>query len=353
MSNLLVIFTGGTIGSKSGAGAISVREAGSYAIIEGYQSSPRCRESVKLECAQPLNILSENLVPDDWNVLIETIRSADLSRYNGIIVTHGSDTLAYSAAMLSYIFCDSPIPIVLVASNYPLGDPRSNGLRNFASAVEFIDGEKLKGVYVVYENSAGEAIVYLGTRVTQAVSFTDQLECPYDVHYGIMSEGKLIVNQHSYNPPVQELRSRKPSPSPFTAGKDKLQSGLLYVKPFSGMTYDYFDFGQKAPKAVVHDLFHSGTANTSASERHSLLAFAKYCAEHSVDLYLCPLKDSSETLYASSVALQQAGVSFIENMSVDAALMKLTLAYSLYTDKQQLREFVMNTPLFYEFVASR
>lgn len=343
------MFTGGTIGSKNNEGTVSVNETGSYYLIDAYIASPLKRE-VRLQTTQPLNILSENLVPDDWNTLIGAINEVDKTLYDGIIVTHGSDTLAYTAAMLSYVCCNTTIPIVLVASNYPLDDARSNGLHNFASAIDFIVEEGIPGVFVVYANDKGESVVYLGTRITQALSFTDQFDSPYSLPYGEMLEGGLSLYEHPYNPTLQELKSRSAVPSPLNDEGGTLKAGLLYIKPFPGIDYSYYDFKDKAPKAILHDLYHSSTASANAAGNHSLLRFAEYCAEYGVDLYLCPLKDSSEALYASSVSLLEAGVIFIENMSVEAALMKLILAYSMFDEKTDIQSFVMNTPLFYEFI---
>lgn len=343
------MFTGGTIGSKNNSGTISVNEAGSYHLIDAYKASPQQRE-VSLETVQPLNLLSENIVPDDWNTLMSAISEVDLALYDGIIVTHGSDTLAYSAAMLSFLCCHSAIPIILVASNYPIDDVRSNGLSNFAAAIDFIAEDPIPGVFVVYRNDQGESVVYLGTRVTQAESFTDQLDSPYAVPFGRMNQGRLAVNKHPYNPTIEELRGRSLASSPWQAGGSGLQSGLLYIKPFPGIDYSYYNFSQHAPKAVLHDLYHSGTAGASAPGNHSLIRFAEHCAKHGVDLYLCPLKDRSEALYASSMKLLEAGVTFIENMSIEAALMKLTLAYSFLKDKASIHSFVMDNPIFYEMI---
>ncbi|MCM3627982.1 asparaginase [Paenibacillus glycanilyticus] len=351
MSQILVMFTGGTIGSKNNNGAISVNEAGSYHLIDAYMASPLKREA-DLETVQPMNILSENIVPSDWNTLIAAIRAVDQSSYDGIIVTHGSDTLAYSAALLSFALCDLTIPLVLVASNYPLGDERANGLSNFAAAVDFISEDAAPGVFVTYRNNKGETIVYLGSRIKQCESFTDQFDSPYSVPYGIMSGGRLVRHDHPFNPAHEELRARQPVSSPWLEGGEGIQSVMLYIRPFPGLNYTYYDFSRHKPKAVLHDLFHSGTANASGLDSHSLLQFARYCAEHGVDLYLCPLKDSSEAMYASSIRLLEAGAVFIENMSVEAALMKLTLAYSLPLGTEEIRAFIMEQPLFYEFVAN-
>ncbi|WP_042168923.1 asparaginase [Paenibacillus gorillae] len=347
---IAVLFTGGTIGSKNNNGTVSVHESGTYALLEAYGSLPDKRD-VQFETAQPLNVLSENLVPEDWNTLMDALDRLDKAEYAGIIVTHGSDTLAYSAAMLSYLCCDSPVPIVLVAANYHLGDERSNGVSNFAAAIDFImDTGSAPGVFVVYRNDRGESLVYLGTRITQCESFTDQFGSPYTLPYGRVEQGCFIPETHSDNPTLTALRARERTVSPWAergSGK-RIESGLLYIKPFTGIDYSFYDFSRRKPKAVLHDLYHSGTASANAPGNYSLLGFAEYCGEQGVDLYLCPLKDRTEAMYASSVSLMEAGVVFIDNLSVEAALMKLMLAYSLFDRKEDIESFMWNTELFYE-----
>ncbi|GGG73923.1 asparaginase [Paenibacillus radicis (ex Gao et al. 2016)] len=347
---IAVFFTGGTIGSKNNNGTVSVHESGTYALIEAYGSLPNKRD-VQFETAQPLNVLSENLVPDDWNVLMEALDGIDKTEYAGIIVTHGSDTLAYSAAMLSYLCCDTPVPIVLVAANYHLEDERSNGVSNFAAAIDLImSTDGAPGVFVVYRNDRNESLVYLGTRITQCESFTDQFGSPYDLPYGRVEQGRFITEAHPDNPTMEALRARERSYSPWGkrgSGK-RVESGLLYIKPFTGIDYSFYDFSRRKPKAVLHDLYHSGTASANAPGNHSLLQFAQYCWEQGVDLYLCPLKDRTEAMYTSSVSLMEAGVVFIDNLSVEAALTKLTLAYSLFDSKEDIESFMWNTELFYE-----
>ena len=131
MANILIVFTGGTIGSKrSGGGVVDVDERAGCELLHRYARSDR--QPVHFDTVQPYQTLSENMNPGHWLSLAACLRErlAGPARHDGVIVTHGSDTLPYTAAMLSYAFADAPVPIVLVAANYPLDDPRSNGLVN-------------------------------------------------------------------------------------------------------------------------------------------------------------------------------------------------------------------------------
>ncbi|OMF37235.1 hypothetical protein BK133_06425 [Paenibacillus sp. FSL H8-0548] len=349
MKQLLVLFTGGTIGSKKQGAGIDVDQSGTYSLIDVYLNSTRQRDDSILHTIQPLNLLSENMTTDDWIVLAEAIRGVDTALYDGLVITHGSDTLAYSAAMLSYLFANSSIPIVLTASNYPLEDERSNGLRNFSNAIDFIADAGLPGVFVVYEDDQGNAHVYLGTRITQAVSFTDQFGSPYGVPYGTMENGAFSWLEHGRNPtPEALLQPAAQSSLVWEPTSLRLDSNVVYIKPYPGLNYSYYDFSLNRPKAVLHDLHHSGTACAIAEGPYSLPQFIAYCIKLGIDVYICPIRDQSDSLYSSSLRLIEAGAIVIEKLSVEAALTKLMLAYGLYGDKAEAKAFAIGSSLYYE-----
>ncbi|NIK79476.1 L-asparaginase [Paenibacillus castaneae] len=348
MKNLLVVFTGGTIGSKQQGAGIDVNQSGSYALIEGFMNSSHYREDVMLDAIQPLNMLSENICPSDWLTLAAAIRGIDMSAYHGVIITHGSDTLAYSAAMFSYLFADTSLPIVLTASNYPLSDGRSNGSRNFANAVHYIADAGLPGVFVVYENDQGEPLVYLGTRITQAVSFTDQFGSPYDEPFGRIVERNFEWHASVRSPEPKQLMQQREALFTWEPHTLAIDTSIVYIKPFPGLNYTYYDFSNQKPKAVLHDLHHSGTACAIEEGPYSLLAFMSRCLAQGIDFYICPIKDRTDALYSSSLRLIEAGATVIENMSMEAAVTKLMLAYGIYDQKEQVEAFMNGTTLYYE-----
>jgi L-asparaginase len=285
------------------------------------------------------------MTPDDWLTLVRALSRADLARYDGVIVTHGSDTLAYTAAALSFCFAHSPRPIVLTAANYPLEDPRSNGLRNFANAVELIAREPLPGVFVVYENARGESVVYLGSRLHQAQPFTDEFAGAYDVPFGRIIDGALVRNDHPLNPTIAQLTV--PRPRRFEPERIRFAANVLYIKPYPGLDYRFFDLTRMRPCAVLHDLYHSGTACAGEAEAHSLKRFIRDCAAHGVKVYLAPLKQRAGEQYASAVELLAAGAIPIAGTTVEAATVKLMLAYGMGEDEQAVAA-LLDESLFFE-----
>lgn len=347
MKRLLIIFTGGTIGSKAEGKSIDVHDAGSYALLDAYRSTGAAREDIELHTLEPLNLLSENMTTDDWRQLAVAIREADPGAYDGVIITHGSDTLAYSAAMMGYLFADATVPIVLTASNYPIADQRANGLRNLAGAIDFVADAALPGVFAVYENDRGERLVYLGTRLSQCESFTDQFGSPYELPYGEMAEGRFVWRDDMRNPPPATLGTRGKGFS-WTPESLKLDDTVLYIKPYPGLNYSLYKWDGIRPSAILHDLHHSGTACALPSGPYSLPEFIASCKSQGIDVYLSPLKDASDALYASSHALIEAGGTFLEGIGMEGALTKLIAVYGLAKDKQQAKAWMTGKTFAHE-----
>lgn len=347
MKKILVMFTGGTIGSMRQGEEIDVLSSGSYMILEEYKRQYEC--TVTFETTQPLNILSENMLPEHWVVLAESLHSIDYEQYDGIILTHGSDTLAYTAAMLSYLFAHMPIPLILIASNYPIDDARSNGLRNFANAVSMIEQDTIRGIFSIYEDQNGVSNVYLGSRIMQCESFTDQFRSPYDLTYGRMENGRLVLTIDERNPSLEQLRHPQSSLLEPILKRGGICSDIVYIKPYPGLRYTYYQWSEAArPKAIVHDLYHSGTACALNNEPYSLIQFISRCKEEGIPVFLCPVKLKSEALYASTGQLVEAGGILTEGISVEALIAKLLLGYSLYGNEEVV-DFVMKRNLYYEF----
>ena len=146
-----VIFTGGTIGSSVGSdGYISPNGNQPYKLLEMYKEKYMkidTQSDVVFDTEEPYRILSENLDAKHENLLIQTVaRALQDKNTDGIIITHGTDTLQFSAAILGYVFGTKTIPIMIVSSDFPLEDKRANGLINFAYAVEFIKYQRGTGV---------------------------------------------------------------------------------------------------------------------------------------------------------------------------------------------------------------
>lgn len=348
MTQILVVFTGGTIGSKKQGAAINVRNNGSYMLLDAYQEAYTA--PVTFTPIQPLNILSENLTPEHWQTLLKALADRDLSKYDGVIITHGSDTLAYSANMLGLFLQHVNIPVMIVASNYPIGDKRANGLRNFAAAVSLIEQKVASNVYVVYENNKQQMNCYLATRITQCETFTDQFSSPYGLVLGEVKQGKLEFNAHPLNPTEIELQNRKILQWPsFIQDASFTFNRVLYIKPYIGIDYSWIQWNADTkPVAIVHDLYHSGTACAGEEGVASLISLIERAKADGIPVYLSPIRDLNEAIYASTGLLVEAGAYPVSGLSVEATLAKVHLSSLLYEEYEKQISFVQTEVVNFE-----
>ncbi|MCI5620680.1 MAG: asparaginase [Lachnospiraceae bacterium] len=247
MLKILVIFTGGTIGSTKQNQWISTDSQMNHVLIEKYQEN--AHRSVTFTCQNPFTLLSEDMTGESLHQLGAFVLENSSREYDGIIITHGSDTIQYSAAMLSYALGNIPLPILLVCSNYVLDDPRANGMANFAAAVDFIASSAGNGVFVPYRNADGNIIIHRGTRILPHLPYQDDLVSILDQYYGRMES-----NGHFQpNPNVQ------PGNGKFCALCLPPQAGshILRLWPYPGSAYPMLT--EPYPAAILLDTYHSGT----------------------------------------------------------------------------------------------
>ena len=128
---LLFVFTGGTIGSSITGEYISTDKNKPYKLIETYKSKFGFIDSYDI--TEPYSELSENNTGNTIKCLVSCVKKHINQVYDGIIVTHGTDTLQYSSAALAYSLGNIDIPVCFVSSNYPIEDSRANGIVSFTS----------------------------------------------------------------------------------------------------------------------------------------------------------------------------------------------------------------------------
>lgn len=320
MKKILVILTGGTIGSRVEGEEMDVTADSPYKLLAQYQD--RYGKDHEFEVIQPFTILSENMTLSFWNRLCSCLWDIPYEAYDGIILTHGSDTLSYTAALLGLVFCHIPVPLILIASNYPLGEKGSNGLANFRSAVELIDTHMVKGVFCVYQNNKGENNVYLATRMTEADPYLDQFGSFGGVPLGTMEEGTFRYLAHPVNPSLRQIREERRA---VTAACPVFRRPVLMLRAYPGLDYGSVDLRVK-PAAVLHYLYHSATA-CIRGEGTALPGFISRCREMGIPVYAASAKSLSGRQYVTAKEIREQGAVLLQNISPEAAYAK-TLLFS-------------------------
>ena len=147
---ILIVFAGGTIGSTVKGNYISIDTGKPSILMETYKK--KYGMDFEYETRTPYMVLSENNTGKNYVDLVNCILDNINDGYDGIIVAHGTDTLQYSASVLTYALGNDTIPICIVSSNYPIEDERANGLQNLHGAINFIRQKAGRGSFVVYKN---------------------------------------------------------------------------------------------------------------------------------------------------------------------------------------------------------
>jgi L-asparaginase len=158
--NILVLFCGGTIimeSSKSGALVVSKKE---NAIKKLLSLEPRLKDIAKLDVSYIDNIDSTNITSKHWDKMAQVIAD-NYNKYDGFVITHGTDTMAYTSSALSFALQNLGKPIVLTGSQIPGDQIETDARRNFVNAVRVATMD-LAGVFLVFDEE-----VILGARASK------------------------------------------------------------------------------------------------------------------------------------------------------------------------------------------
>jgi len=149
MKRIILLATGGTIASQKSEAEGPLVPA--YRAAELLDFIPQVRRDICVPSAKDIMFMdSSNIQPEHWQEIAREIFSA-LSDYDGIVITHGTDTLAYTSSMMSYMLQGLNKPVIFTGAQKPINDLMSDGRRNleaaFAAAVY-----GTPGVYVLFDN---------------------------------------------------------------------------------------------------------------------------------------------------------------------------------------------------------
>ena len=151
---ILLICTGGTIAStlKKDGYAPGLTDSDILEYI------PSVREFCDVDTVQVCNIDSTNMTPKHWSLVVDEIEK-HYKNYDGFVILHGTDTMAYTAAALSYMVQNSNKPIVLTGSQKPISLEITDAKTNLIDSIRYVCAESSSGVQIVFNHS-----VIAGTR---------------------------------------------------------------------------------------------------------------------------------------------------------------------------------------------
>ncbi len=234
---ILMLTTGGTMASGEMGDGLAPRLSGEELLA----LCPGVRETAEIDVEPVLSIDSSNMQPEHWVLLARRIADT-LGAYDGVVITHGTDTMAYTASALSFMLLGIRIPVVLTGSQYPAGETGSDAPRNLLEAFAVARDARFAGVYIVF---CGRIIK--GCRATKADSVSIDAFRSVNVPEAALFAGRRIAVHHLDPLPPEE---------PFRIGACPK---VLLMKLIPGMDPQLFDYIAKMDiRAVVIECFGFG-----------------------------------------------------------------------------------------------
>ncbi|OKQ84821.1 asparaginase [Pseudomonas aeruginosa] len=298
VKNLFVLYTGGTIGMlqpPQGLAPAGGFEARMRDHLQSLADAPDLRWRFA-ELQPPLD--SANMTQGNWLAMRDAIVAALDAGHDGVLLLHGTDTLAYSAAALSFLLLDLPIPVLLTGSMLPAGAPGSDAWDNLVGALRVLQEGHARGVQVYFN----DALLH-GARVSKLRSdaFDAFAELPRPRH----AEHAPVPAALGYRQPRREVNL---AVLPLYPG---LRAAHLRGLLDSGV------------EALLLECYGSGTGPSDDEELLALLREAHARGVLLAAVSQCAYGQVEFGVYAAGSRLRDAGLLSAGGMTREAALGKL------------------------------
>ena len=283
-------------------------------------------DGVDISCTDLFSMDSSNIQPEEWCLIAEAIRNK-VGNCDGVVLTHGTDTMAYTASMLSFMLMGVPVPVVLTGAQYPAVYPNSDGRRNLVDAV--IAASSLPGgVYICFGGNVILGCRAVKTRTTSLNAF-ESINYPY---IAIIANGKCI----SLHTPKERMGFA------FSTAHDP-RVALVKITP--GLSPKFLDSLKDCDmKGVVVEGFGLGGIHNF---RHDHTESIRGLMNAGIPVVLtsqCLYEQSTPDVYEVSRSLKELGVLVAHDMTTEAAVTKLMWVLGRARDIESVRR-IMDTDL--------
>lgn len=331
-SAILLIYTGGTIGMKEDPVSQTLKPFDFSGI---HQAVPELRKfDVRIDsCTFDPLIDSSDVEPNLWQRLAEIILDK-YEKYDGFVILHGTDTMAYSASALSFMLDNLTKPVVFTGSQLPIGMPRTDGRENLVSAVEIAAARDSQGKAIVPEVCiCFNSTLLRGNRTTKedATNF-DAFISP---NYPPLAQAGINIR---YNDSLI-IRPQDDS-EPFRIHTN-LDTRVSILKVHPGITEEiarYF-LCENTSRATIIETYGSGNA-ISKPWFTDAVAQASRMGKILLNVTQCQRGEVNMDLYATGRALKDAGVVSGYDITTESALGKLFYLMGEYADNDKVKSLL-------------
>ena len=334
LPKISILGTGGTIASRIDYKTGAVNPA--FSAEELYSIIPELSDYANINTELISNIASEQMNPEDWKNMAEKVIEKIRDENQGIIIGHGTDTMAYTSAALSFALVNCPIPVILTGAQRSTDRPSSDASLNMISSVIVASKNQLNGVYLAMHSSIedNEVSIHCGTRVRKNhTSRRDAFQSIGIEPIAIVNQGNVTINK-KFNDDKNKFEVK--------VNFDENVSLLKFHPGFNPKIIDSIvDSNAKGIILEGTGLGHVNSKCNSAIKRAidkgMFVGMTSQCLNGRIKM----------TVYSAGRDLLKLGVIPLEDMLPETALVKLMWAYGNYKDEEIQK--IMTTNIAGEF----
>lgn len=324
MKKILLLTTGGTIAAREGSQGL-VPDIDSEDILS---LLPELKNSFKIDTKDILNLDSSNIQPEEWQYIAQVV-SEQLPFYDGIIITHGTDTMAYTASALSFMLQNLTKPVVLTGAQIPIEQMFTDAKRNLQTAFAAVDLGIPKVMIAFFDK------IINGCRAvkvrTLGFNAFESISAPYIGE--VFADGVHWDEKYLRNEEKEKVFSLK----------DNLCTDVFLLKLIPGTNPEIFDMLLNMKyRGIVIEAFGAGGTHF---ERRNLLPKLKRLVDHGITVVArsqCLYEKSDFSLYEVGQKLLDCGVIPGRDMTTEAIVTKLMWALGQSDDREEIRK-IFNT----------
>ncbi len=334
---VVLLGTGGTIASRLDYRTGAVIPA--FSPGELYSSVPELADICNLETKKLFGIFSEDMSSREWKIIAQEIGKAIEAGADGIVIGHGTDTMHYTAAALTYMCRNLPVPVVLVGSQRSSDRPSSDAALNLINAVKTAAESDFAEVMVCMFGPTSDkyCLLHRGTRVRKMhSSYRSTFRTLGDTPLGMVSPEWIRAIQHDYN---RRDKSRKPVITPVF--EDRVSLLYYYPNMHPDLVDSLRDNGYKGLVIAGTGLGHVNRKLNPALKRAIDAGMHVYMTVQTlwgfVQMYV----------YDTGRDLLELGITPLGNMTPETAYMKLGWALGQTDDREEVKR-IMLTPVAHD-----
>lgn len=325
-SSILLIYTGGTIGMMEDAATGSLIPFDFGALQDHVPELKRFNFVIDVvSFEEPID--SSDINVTSWQQMAKMVE-VNYAHYDGFVILHGTDTMAYSASALSYMLENLAKPVVFTGSQLPIGKLRTDGKENLITSIE-IAAARRHGEPVIQE-----VCVYFEYKLFRGNRTHKYNTENFDAFQSANMSGLAEIGIHIFYNHGMLLRPT----GPFTIEKN-MSRDIAVLKIFPGITPQLVGaiLGTPGLRGIILETYGSG----NAPREHWLIeALSQAIARGLIVLNIteCNKGFVEQGRYETSTALQRIGVIGGADMTIEAALTKMMYVLAKYTDRDRAEE---------------